>query len=850
MTTQTSTTQLRVKKTSVISNPQLMQSYTALKNAIQAINEDVQEADVEGTDAEIDNRPSDLLQCPSLVVTGTQSAGKTTFIETLVGFPVGLTARGTGTRCPVRYILRPSASASHVQYVVDGLDCGSRHGLLDAVNRKMATLQRQAQFSDVPIVVEIHEPAVSYDMDIIDLPGLKTDDSPDQDDIVAIVKKYLSRHDVTPVVLTRALQSPENQHDMVLLKKNGLRLDKSILIVNGVNDTLRNIHDMSEVNAYFQEYIKWGKECKAIRFAMFHPTLNQSCDKEGMTPSAVEDFYNSLPVKEIEDLDTWLDSSNVRGGGSAQLDASVRGRFGVTNSHLALLDELQNWTKANGTQTAAALENRMPPLRASQRRIQQRIKEQTQMMANMDANITKYADKFLYAMDCIRKDVRFKIAANAHGSSFTGLINPLEGVPRRAFALTYADEFSQLNTIYGDDLVPKKGSAEAENLSVWKSDSELKQMLPKRIIQNGAKTEHLDTYTAKSLDLRLTCIASIRRLVKVVCYQIMKRPMIEFTAEDIMSKHRAVLVGDSHTASVIKLLIGDQVNDVFQEVFPRLLEHIRFLCERPMALAHSALAKGFQDIAQLRDFHHKLNDTYSTWLSDTLNAMNDHLLLMMKEKMTTFAVDIDTRLIQLLRLTPMEDRLDLLPHLVHPSSNDTELLEVKERENEVLNRGTNPGADFGHGSHKADPAYQAYLDVRNAVKNHNILDEIDFVEGGLTGVPTSEYREETKVVNEIGRKFWVQIKGLLVLELESKVEMYILEPLSTSRGSDDDLHQRIKNTVTEFMKAAHYQTTLKNNLGTAMLEATLDRKKDRQTKIEEALHTLNKHLHQGNHSRL
>merc|ERR1712100_586738 len=153
----------------------------------------------------------------------------------------------------------------------------------------------------------------------------------------------------------------------------------------------------------------------------------------------------------------------------------------------------------------------------------------------------------------------------------------------------------------------------------------------------------------------------------------------------------------------------------------------------------------------------------------------------MQEKMTTFPVYIDTRLIQLLRLTPMEDRLDLLPHLVltddtkgtqgtqselDSSETSEELIEVKEKEDEILNRGTNPGAECGHGTHRAEPAYQAYLDVRNAVKNHNVLDEIEFVEGGLTGVPTSEYREETRVVNEIGRKFWVQVKGLLVLELE------------------------------------------------------------------------------------
>merc|ERR1712039_795896 len=103
---------------------------------------------------------------------------------------------------------------------------------------------------------EIHEPSV-LDMDIIDLPGLKTEDDDDQAEIERIVSKYLTRTDVTPIVLTRAQQSPQNQHDMQPLKKIGLRLDKSIVIVNGVNDTLRHIHNMDEVNSYFQEYTAW-----------------------------------------------------------------------------------------------------------------------------------------------------------------------------------------------------------------------------------------------------------------------------------------------------------------------------------------------------------------------------------------------------------------------------------------------------------------------------------------------------------------------------------------------------------------------------------------------------------------
>merc|ERR1712224_513699 len=92
--------------------------------------------------------------------------------------------------------------------------------------------------------------------------------------------------------------------------------------------------------------------------------------------------------------------------------------------------------------------------------------------------------------------------------------------------------------------------------------------------------------------------------------------------------------------------------------------HIRFLCERPMSLAHLALAKGFPDIGQLHALHDTLNETFSRWLNGALTECNAHLVAMMTESQTSFHVDAQARIIQLMRLTPMCDALDLLPDLV------------------------------------------------------------------------------------------------------------------------------------------------------------------------------------------
>merc|ERR1712107_117226 len=116
---------------------------------------------------------------------------------------------------------------------------------------------------------------------------------------------------------------------------------------------------------------------------------------------------------------------------------------------------------------------------------------------------------------------------------------------------------------------------------------------------------------------------------------------------------------------------------------------------------------------------------------------------------------------------------------------------------------TNALSSQGHGAYKEKDDYKAYLQVRKTIRESHstsLPKVIQFVEGGLTGIPIAEYRESPTLVNEIAEKFFMQVKGLLVMELESKIEMYVLAPLSHKKGSDDDLHQRIRNTANEFVE--------------------------------------------------
>merc|ERR1711871_896793 len=140
-----------------------------------------------------------------------------------------------------------------------------------------------------------------------------------------------------------------------------------------------------------------------------------------------------------------------------------------------------------------------------------------QQVKDLDKNIVAYGDKFVWAMSNMRKDVQIQIAAPSHDTGFDGRIDPLASFPREELALTY-EEVKQLEAILSSSH-PELLLCEDKDHSVWKTVPALKRML------NA-------TSTGASLDKRITCEASIRRLVKVVAFQIMIRPMKPFSEDE------------------------------------------------------------------------------------------------------------------------------------------------------------------------------------------------------------------------------------------------------------------------------------------------------------------------------
>ncbi|CAK9020887.1 unnamed protein product [Durusdinium trenchii] len=199
--------------------PALLNAYSALK-----------------TVQEMDPDFKHKVRVPVMVITGTQSAGKTTFIEAMVGFPVGFTDRNTGTRCPVRYVLRRSEEAC---YKVAGQELRGQKEVREKVTAQMKNLELRKQFISEEGTVfsfgeaqfgaaigakrksesedRVGEGIVKWIIERLlrrrrgetarermSMARMQDRSQPDSEDIAKIVKEYLRNDRVMPVVLCKA----------------------------------------------------------------------------------------------------------------------------------------------------------------------------------------------------------------------------------------------------------------------------------------------------------------------------------------------------------------------------------------------------------------------------------------------------------------------------------------------------------------------------------------------------------------------------------------------------------------------------------------------------------------------
>lgn len=146
------------------------------------------------------------IDIPQLLLLGIQSAGKTSFIESFVGFPVGFTSPGTGTRCPVRYYLRFNSEAHQPRVKVDD-KAYSAEDLRNVITARMQALGET--FSEKMINVEIESSHIP-NIVLVDLPGLVADEAnPKKAATEKIARKFARDPQYTIVCIIRSAHDKE-----------------------------------------------------------------------------------------------------------------------------------------------------------------------------------------------------------------------------------------------------------------------------------------------------------------------------------------------------------------------------------------------------------------------------------------------------------------------------------------------------------------------------------------------------------------------------------------------------------------------------------------------------------------
>eukprot|EP00929_Paragymnodinium_shiwhaense_P066991 TRINITY_DN33684_c0_g1_i1.p1 TRINITY_DN33684_c0_g1~~TRINITY_DN33684_c0_g1_i1.p1 ORF type:complete len:819 (+),score=135.21 TRINITY_DN33684_c0_g1_i1:195-2459(+) len=277
-----------------------------------------------------------------------QSAGKTTFIEALVGFRIGTTCSGTGTRCPVRYILRDGEP----YFAVGNRPCADRSDIQKAVEYHMSALankvKKAEQFSDEPLEVLVHDKGLPM-LDITDLPGLKAKGD-GAEEIKKVVAAYVDKPSSRPVVLVKATENVETQADVELLKTVGIDPAKgnATFVVNYFNDQLYKFSRVSELNEYCKGYLK---EYGSVYFCMLIYSEEAKLQKDKLDFAGECEYYRSLPVAERKTFDEKLGHLTR----DDDVDPRIDEMFGVKSATHKMQSVINDFAVNEGTRYADRL---------------------------------------------------------------------------------------------------------------------------------------------------------------------------------------------------------------------------------------------------------------------------------------------------------------------------------------------------------------------------------------------------------------------------------------------------------------------------------------------------------------
>lgn len=250
------------------------------------------------------------LDVPRLVCIGTESSGKSTLLEYILGFSVAFKKVGTATRCPSQLTLK-KMSAGHdldeVKVTFNGEGIRATD-LASKVKTHMESLGNS--FSDELLRIEVSSASVP-DLVLVDLPGLIVAPRGDRQDEAKKVEKMVARFVRDPLnillVVGKCLEAVTSFHEAKLVEelatddrhlevgrcRNNWN-ESTIFIMNFFNTIIGNTFtDIRQANEFFELARSHGH---CYRFVSLRPTNDVSIDT--MSYNASKEYYKDLPGKE------------------------------------------------------------------------------------------------------------------------------------------------------------------------------------------------------------------------------------------------------------------------------------------------------------------------------------------------------------------------------------------------------------------------------------------------------------------------------------------------------------------------------------------------------------------------
>jgi len=142
-------------------------------------------------------------------------------VENLISFPCSLIFDGTGTRCPVKYILRKKINLTGKPCKVNEIECEQKDLCLHIIKHMQAIENSPEKFSSNELIVSIWGAAI--DAVVTDLPGLCINDA--RGNIVSkLVQQKVSKKDCYIAIVINSVEN-YNTHQAIQTLSSWLDVD-------------------------------------------------------------------------------------------------------------------------------------------------------------------------------------------------------------------------------------------------------------------------------------------------------------------------------------------------------------------------------------------------------------------------------------------------------------------------------------------------------------------------------------------------------------------------------------------------------------------------------------------------